>query len=289
MHTLGNKKYFLVGAVLVIACIMIIIEYGIDLPSNETIRGVTGNECDLPNLTLLDVYTAPLGGFNKSEYTGVMPNSSFETEYIFYSRSYGPGNVSIAKRTTGDVRVTIDPSEFFVEPDHTYHSQVLVTTGPGFDTKYISLRAILETKTPHFADDEMTIYPDMPPGLLWVHQDHVSVENNEIIVKKNDCQWYNITYHRGLTSGIGTISYNISETPLNVTIIPSRFISKPGVANPSKIILHANSATPPGIYPVNISVHGGSEWLYVNKEDQSRISILYSSDEKVIPLRIRVA
>ena len=40
-----------------------------------------------------DVYTAPIGGFTQSDVFAE-PNSTYDVEYFFYSRGYGPGTVS---------------------------------------------------------------------------------------------------------------------------------------------------------------------------------------------------
>lgn len=276
----------LVIAVLAIAGIAIVTGCCLVTSSYEGNIVNASEDCESANLTLPEVYTEPIGGFNRTLFWGVDPESSFETGYTFYSRNYS-GEVRLTTSASENLNLTIEPSTFTVEPDHTYVSRVSISTGPGFDTKSVSLKVTMANNSHHFGDDAMTIYAIIGPGLIWVHQDHISIENNEIVIKKGECYQYNLTYQRGSASEQGQIQYSLSETPLNMKIIPSQFIARHGVASPSKIILHANSSIRPGIYQVNISVNGVGEWLYIYKDDGSWDTI-YASDEKVIPLKIRV-
>ena len=93
------------------------------------------------------IYTAPIGGFDTG-YATLEPNTRFETEYTFYSRDWGPGEVKYALQASYvngtyinrsywcceyplDIELTqlyIEPSIFNAEPNHTYKSRIFLNT-----------------------------------------------------------------------------------------------------------------------------------------------------------------
>ena len=85
-----------------------------------------------------DVYTAPIGGFEKTQAI-IDPNETFETDYIFYSRNWGPGEVHYVIRgesgsyhpepfVIDPAQIRIVPSDFTAEPNHTYRSRLFLNT-----------------------------------------------------------------------------------------------------------------------------------------------------------------
>jgi hypothetical protein len=241
--------------------------------------------CESTNQTLPDVYTAPFGGFNQSLFLSFIPNDSIETDYIFYSRNYGPGEVILDISSSENVSVKVTPATFIAEPNHTYSSHISVNLGPGTGTKGVSINVTLANNFHHFGDDGMTIYTDIHPGMISLNQDLFSAENDTIVLKKGDCQQYNLTYYRGLAEGLGTIDYTPSETPFSVSIVPSHFIAKHGVGSPSKLILYAPPSLPSGKYIVNLTVNGSSQELMNSGPEHWNI---LDDDEKIIHFKVSV-
>lgn len=280
-----KKPYFWVIFGLMTISIFVVTGYCIGTPLQKETGVDASGLCESTNQTLPDVYTAPFGGFSQSLYLSFIPNGSFETDYIFYSRNYGPGEVILNTSSSENVSVTISPAIFFAEPNHTYSSHISVNTGSGTGTKGVSINVTLANNLRHFGDDGMTIYTDIHPGLISLNQDLFSAENDTIILNQGECQQYNLTYYRGLAAGLGTIDYTLSETPLSVSIVPSHFISKHGVGSPSIIFFYAPPTLPSGKYIVNLTVNGSSQEL--TDSGPERWNILDNS-EKIIPFEVTV-
>ncbi len=83
------------------------------------------------NSTLSDIYSAPTGGFVHPEKNTIQdPNTTFESDYVFYSRNWsGVVKYSIfgkyKDQIVNDSSVLyVEPSTFTAEPDHIYTSKV---------------------------------------------------------------------------------------------------------------------------------------------------------------------
>jgi len=230
---------------------------------------------DLPG----DVYTAPIGGFTQSSiFAG--PNATYDIDYFFYSRGYGPGTVSCNLSaydrygyvSRDELSVSMDPAEFTVEPGHIYHSQIHVVTGPDFassaivdsplyrHTTYnvvIGLNVTLQNNTVHYADDTVYIQNEISPGQGVFESDELKIPVNDTAIDLHAGDQYRIPveFHRG--SGIGNVSYNIPETPLNVTITPSEFVAKRSYQwYPAEIRIQADRNLAPGNYSFTLDADG---------------------------------
>jgi len=230
---------------------------------------------DLPD----DVYTAPIGGFTQSNVFAE-PNSTYDVDYFFYSRGYGPGTVSCNLSaydrygyvSNDELTASMDPAVFTIEPGQIYHSQIHVVTGPNFASSaivhspmyghityniVIELNVTLQNNTVHYADDTLYIQNEISPGQGVFESDELKIPINDTVIDLHAGDQYLIPveFHRG--SDIGNVSYNISETPLNVTITPSEFIAKSsGQLYPAQLSILADRNLAPGNYSFTLDADG---------------------------------
>ena len=232
---------------------------------------------DLPS----DVYIAPLGGFTQADvFAG--PNATYDIDYFFYSRGYGPGtvscNVSAYDRygyvSSDELTASMNPAVFTVEPGQIYHSQIHVVTGPDFASpaivnspRYayghlsydivIELNVTLQNNAAHYADDTLYFQNEISPGQGVFESDELKIPVNDTVIDLHAGDQYlvPVEFHRG--SGIGNISYNLSETPLNVTITPSEFVAKSGGQGyPAQLSMQADRDLAPGNYSFTLDAEG---------------------------------
>jgi hypothetical protein len=230
---------------------------------------------DLPG----DVYTAPIGGLTQSSVFAE-PNSTYDIDYYFYSRGYGPGtvrcNLSAYDRygyvSRDELSARMDPAEFSVEPGHIYHSQIHIVTGPDFASSaivnsppyrhmtyniVIGLNVTLQDTTVHYADDTLYIQNEISPGQGVFESDElkIPVNNTVIDLHAGNQHLIPVEFHRG--SGIGNVSYHISETPLNVTMTPPEFIAKSSDQwYPAQLSIQADRNLTPGNYSFTLDADG---------------------------------
>lgn len=225
---------------------------------------------------LSEIYTAPIGGF---EITNVIvdQNSTFETDYLFYSRNWGPGEVKYV--LSGSYRdkqfgidpqqIRIEPSNFTAEPNHTYRSRLFLNTSAlpkefkPRDTShadvvypvYLNINVSLEAHQIQYGDDRIVINPALTltgPFPL----DQLSIANCSIHLKRGETRTFTISYQQFPGLGVGTITEGVSQTPLNISITPSEFISKQHIAFPSIVTVTADPSLTPGEYPFVFSIKG---------------------------------
>jgi hypothetical protein len=235
-----------------------------------------------------DQYYLPIGGFD-SAYAHTTANNSLDVNYTFYSRNWGPGEVTYELNATGFygkvpgkiLTATIEPAVFTAEPGRKYTSRVHINTGPEFGstsqrcgTDYcevggvtLVMNATLENQKNHLCDDIFTVLSlskTIAPGLPGTNSDYLEIENDMPSLNPGDTIYDNISFNRG--QGIGAISYEIQDTPLNVTIAPSEFIAnKVASPYPSVITIHADHDLPTGIYPLYLHAVGGTGVTFKKK------------------------
>jgi len=232
---------------------------------------------DLPG----DVYTSPIGGFAQSSVFAE-PNATYDVDYFFYSRGYGPGTVSynlsaydrFGYVSRDELTASMEPSVFTVEPGQIYHSQIRVVTGPDFASGekvhspgspyehmtyniVIGLNVTLQNNTVHYADDTLYIQNEISPGQGVFESDELKIPRNDtaIDLHAGDRHLIPVEFHRG--SGIDNVSYTVSETPLNVTITPSEFVAKSSDQwYPALLSIHADRNLAPGNYSFALDADG---------------------------------
>jgi hypothetical protein len=228
------------------------------------------------SLSLPSVYTAPIGGFEKDTAVTIDPNSTFEAEYTFYSKSWGPGevkysmNLSYLNKTypvDGNL-LSIEPSRFFAEPNHIYKSRVFLNTrylpGDFFEPVNATLGgamypaglrvdASLSDNSTNFGSD-FILLKSFHSGPF--NFDRIIVEKCSITIKRGEMGKVNMTFLGAPDAGIREIKYILSQTPLNVTIHPPLFIAKHHLEFPSTIQITADPSLEAGRYPVSITISG---------------------------------
>ena len=244
-----------------------------------------GNKINLENSTAPSkmpvIYTAPIGGFEITDAT-LVPNTTFETNYTFYSRNWGPGEVNYSLSVwymnasywccaspVSQVQSTIQPSTIFVEPNHSYTSKVSLTSDTlpkefftgfhyiGGGSEYYSARLNISVRlgdnSTQFADDQVVLLsrPSRPFVL-----DTLSTDNCSIIMNHGEKKQLNLSYVYYQDRGLGKINITTSQTPVNITITPSDFIVKHGIEFPFVLTISAGAYVPPKEYPVDILING---------------------------------
>ena len=254
--------------------------------------------------TLPQLYTAPIGGFERGSAI-LDPNTSFETEYVFSTRNWGPGEVKYTLRASyvngtyinssywcceypldiDRTQLHIEPSSFFAEPNHTYKSRVYLNTsslpkdffGP-LDRVHggvlypvnLSINVNLQDNSTHYGNDMMNLVQNTRIGGKPPSRDQLTIENCSVIVNRGETRKINITFQHDPFGGFMETSYISSQTPLNITIRPSGFISKHFLEFPSVVTISADPSLIPGLYPVSFTVHGLDDSLETYCKDTSR-------------------
>jgi hypothetical protein len=228
-----------------------------------------------------DVYTAPLGAFTVSDVYAV-PNTKYDIDYLFYSRGYGPGTVTctvsardfLGSVSDDELKISMDPTVFTAEPGHVYHSQLHVVTGPAFASPaklnspplrgttyaiFIEMNVTLQNATFNYGDDTMSIRNNVIiPGLPAIESDRLIIPANNTAVTLQAGDSYIIPFEFSRGQGIGNISYNLSQTSLNVTIVPSEFVARVGQTYPAQLSVHADRNLAPGNYSFTLDAVGAS-------------------------------
>jgi hypothetical protein len=236
--------------------------------------GITASGNDSP---ALPQYVLPVGGFSQV-YSWAGPNSSLDLTYLFYSRAWGPGNVTYTITATdyygpvpeGTVNITIEPSSFTARPGSEYVSHIHLVTGPAFganssipygsgsivSSTMFHINVSFEDNASRLCDDSISVWTVIPPGLPAVTSDYFQVGNDTSFrLAPGETREILIEFYRG--GGIGNISYILSETPLTITIDPPSFIARHGIGNyPATLTVHADPALATGDYPFTLDIHG---------------------------------
>ena len=234
-----------------------------------------------PAVSTSDVYTAPIGGFTNSDiYAG--PNATYDIDYLFYSRGYGPGTVTcnisasdfFSNVPDNELTASMDPAVFTVEPGQVYHSRLHIITGPSFappaklnSPQYayghityavsVDLNVTLQNNTFNYGGDSVAIRAGgFIPGLPAVETDHLAIPENDTVFDLPDGGTYSIPVEFSRGQAIGVVSYNLSDTPLNVTIDPVEFVAKAGQSYPAQLNVRADRNLTPGNYSFTLDAVG---------------------------------
>ena len=116
-------------------------------------------------------------------------------------------------------------------------------------------------------------------GGMSASRDRLTIENCSVIVNRGETRKINITFQHDPFGGLMETSYISSQTPLNITIRPSGFISKHFLEFPSVATITADPSLVPGIYPVRFSIKGLNDSLETYCKDNSR---------RMIPVNVTV-
>ena len=200
----------------------------------------------------------------------ILPNGTFETNYSFSSRDLEPGLVTFELldqnnehvRSNNQKTILFEPSEFEVIPNTTYSSRLMVTTSSDLSEQYQALQLVAkyfahmnESKSSHlkYGNDTIKLWTGYVPSTSRCIHDRFFIENTTINIKKGTTHSINGTFVRSC-SGLGEVTFVVSETPLNVTIIPSSFIAKKNMDFPVTFLISAPPITSPGFQTFNITI-----------------------------------
>jgi hypothetical protein len=243
-----------------------------------------------------EMYSPPLGAFRNS-WAVLTPNTTYETEYIFFSNAWGPGEVNytlsgpiISDEAYKNWSVSIQPSTFTAKSDTQYRSRVTVKTGSqpfGDYGLHLIINVTLSNNSTHFCNDTLSLYPGIPPGLYSVGQDSISVKT-PIVMKRGEIQNYPIFYARGKWAGFDDISYEVSPSPLNISISPSIIHVKQGIDIPSVIYFNIPASILAGNYTFNLTIRGASPRLYLHDDEGRMLSAPLDRPQKIIPIEVFV-
>jgi hypothetical protein len=261
--------------------------------------------------SLPSIYTAPIGGFEKTWGGVVEPNTVLETDYIFYTRNWGPGEVKYAltgsyinKQFVSDPQLFyIDPSTFTAEPGKIYKSHVFLNSSyiPDYKAPDFSHAAViyparlninvsLEGNSPNFGDDEMMFYPGMlTSGPLQMNR--LIIDNCSIEVKSGGTRTFNASYMVDSRGRFGEISFIPSDTPLKVSLTPSEYFAKHNLKFPLVVTITAYPSLVQGQYPLNITINGTTLNTMVDCGDTGASDIIGPNDvitQTIFPLNVTV-
>lgn len=225
---------------------------------------------------LSDVYTAPIGGFEQTRAI-IEPNSTFETEYIFYSRNWGPGEVKYAINGSyrdepfaiDPMQIHIEPSNFTAEPNYTYRSRLFLNTSAlpkefkPFDPNNggviypvnLNINISLQDSHAHYGNDSIILYPAITLAGPFP-MDYLSIANCSIQVRQGETRKINITFLHDPYGGIEEITFTPSGSSLNISVTPSNFVVKHFLVFPSILTVSSDSSLISDEYPVNITIDG---------------------------------
>jgi hypothetical protein len=278
---------------------------------------ITQSSTEIVPSSLPSIYTAPIGGFEKGSAI-LDPNTLFETEYVFSSRSWGPGEVNYTIKASyvngtyinrsywcceyplniEQTQLHIEPSSFIAEPNHTYRSRVFLNTsslpkdffgpldvvhGGVLSPVNLIISVHLQDNSTQYGDDKMNLEQRRMGGkpLSWYR---LTIENCSVIIKRGETSNINITFQHDPLAGIREISYISSQTPLNVTINPSGFISKHFLEFPSVVTITSNPSLVSGMYPFGITIDGLNDSLLTQCNDDYRNTAI----GRMIPVNVTV-
>jgi hypothetical protein len=235
----------------------------------------------IPAASTSDVYTAPIGAFTTSDIYAE-PNTTYDIDYLFYSRGYGPGTVTcnisawdfFGYVPDDELTASMAPSVFTVEPGHVYHSRLHVVTGPAFASPkklnspiyristyaiVVDLNVTLQNETFNYGDDSVAVRAGgFIPGLPAAETDHLTIPENDTAFDLHAGESHSIPVEFSRGQPIGTVSYTLSDTPLNVTITPPEFVAKDGQSYAAQLSVHADRSLLPGNYSFTLDAAGAS-------------------------------
>jgi len=231
---------------------------------------------------LSDIFSAPTGGFvNPEKYTIQDPNTTFESDYVFYSRDWsGEVKYSVFGKYKGQILndssiLHVEPSTFTAEPNHVYTSKVYFNTSTlpkeffipqpiwqdpnratiSYSPYILYLNVSMDGTDSLFSNDFILLqsFYNKPNSPV----DEIAITNGAVSLKKGETKNFTITYSPDWYTSLYEISYLISKTPLNVTVEPSRFIARHDLRYPVNVNITADPRIDSGQYPVSFTQQGG--------------------------------
>jgi hypothetical protein len=291
----GFRAYW---KIIVILCVSSLLTSGcVTKPSDKNVTS-----------SLPSIYTAPIGGFDKGSAV-LEPNTIFETEYTFYSRDWGPGEVKYtleASYVNGSyinrsywcceyplhidlTQLHIEPSTFFAEPNHTYKSRIFLNTsalpedflrpidwvnGGVYSPVNLSITVNLPDNSTHFANHKMSLIQPRPTSGAYPRH-RLTIDNCSIVVNRGETRSFNTSFFEDPRYGIKKISFIPSSTPLNFTITPSEYIAKHFLEFPSRVSNTAHPLLAQGQYPLNITINGTGLATMVECRDNTDANVMF--------------
>lgn len=157
------------------------------------------------------------------------------------------------------VNVTIEPSFFTALPNRTYISKVKSRTNSNLKESTAFRIKTRVNNQDCYCDDVISLYTMIVPGMSTMSIDREIIDNATVLkVKQNNTAMLSLSFMKG-NAGIREIFYEVSPTPLNVTVSPSSFIAKRGTGNyPATMTVSADKTLPPDTYHFFINVKGGT-------------------------------
>jgi len=235
------------------------------------------------NTTILsDIFSSPIGGFvHPEKYTIQDPNTTFESDYVFYSRNWsGEVKYSVFGKHKGQIlkdssTLYVEPSIFTAEPNHVYKAKVYMNTSTlpreffipqpvwqdpnrktiSYSPYILYLNVSLDGSDSLFSNDFILLqsFYNKPSSPV----DEIAITNGAVSLKKGETKNITITYSPDWYTSLYEISYSISKTPLNITVEPSRFIARHDLTYPLIVNITADPHLDPGVYPVSFTQQGG--------------------------------
>jgi hypothetical protein len=231
--------------------------------------------------TLNDIFSAPIGGFVHPEKNTIQdPNTTFESDYVFYSRDWsGEVKYSVSGKYKGQISnessvLYVEPSTFTAKPNHVYTAKVYLNSsglpqdffipqpewlkpdiGFSYSPYFLYFNVSLDGTDSLFCNDNIHLqsFYDKP----YPPVDEIAIEDGSLSLKKGESKNFTITYSPDWNTGLYEISYSFSKTPLNVTITPSHFIARHDLRYTVDVNVTAGSHLVPGQYPVSFTEKGG--------------------------------
>ncbi len=201
------------------------------------------------NQNLPDLYTAPIGGYEATVVT-LESNTWFETNYTFYSRNWGPG----------EVNYSLSAWSYNWSPINGVISYSPVN---------LNIRVHLGNNSTQYADDQVSFKTRLggPYSL-----DYLSTDNCSIRIERGEKKQLNISYQYYFDRGLGKINFSTAPTPLNITFTPSDFIVKHGIEFPVVLTISAGSYVSPGEYPLEFLINGNTRPQVIKCRDTNTYS-----------------
>jgi hypothetical protein len=233
-------------------------------------------------IILSDIFSAPIGGFvHPEKYTIQDPNTTFESDYVFYSRDWS-GEVKYSifgkykEQILNDSSILyVEPSKFSAKPNHVYTAKVYMNASTlpkeffipqpiwqdanrktiSYSPYILFLNVSMDGTDSLFSNDFILLQsfynkPNLPV-------DEIAITNGALSLKKGETKNFTITYSPDWYTSLYEISYSISKTPLNVTVEPSRFITRHDLRYPVNVNITADPRIDTGQYPVSFTQQGG--------------------------------
>jgi hypothetical protein len=230
------------------------------------------------------------------KYTIPDPNTPYESDYVFYSREWsGEVKYSVFVKYKGQILnsssiLHVEPSTFTAEPNHVYSAKVFLNTSSipkdffipqpewlnpnagtvSFSPYILYFNVSLDGEDSQFCNDYIGLesFYDKPGPAF----NYIDVEKGFISLKRGETENFTIIYSPGWRTGLTEISYDFSDTPLNVTITPLRFIAQHNFIYPVNVTLNADSHLDSGNYPVKITLNGNVDdvTVFCNQCKESR-------------------